>query len=433
VAQIAKSIAMLLNESQPARLRIDEDICECAGLAHDLGHPPFGHTGEAALDHAMASYGGFEGNAQTLRLLARIEKKKVKPLNNDDESDYMVDENGIDSRKGLNLTYRTLASILKYDKRIPTSISERRYTNSNNETQFIGDLEYRGSGLIKDKHGNDVGKLKLDKGYYSSEANLVERVKDAVYGTAPGNESKTIECQIMDLADDIAYSTYDLEDAFKAQFIQPTDLVFAPDPLLEDIAHKMGDRINKTEVRTILARTFVEVFHLSGEELESNAVFEKSAVELVEYAQYVYDQSKDIVDNGYRRIEVTSQLVDRFIRDVKLIWNPDEPVFSAVEINDVTRNQIEVLKHFTYIKLIQSSMMRVAEYRGYEIVSTLFCTLIGRPELLPEDQRAIYERVGDDSKPRVVCDFVAGMTDRYAIEFFGRLHSDKPESIFKPL
>lgn len=97
VAQIAKSIATAINHkflADKPDLHINPDICEFAGLAHDLGHPPFGHQGEEALDELMRNYGGFEGNAQTLRILSRIEKK-VKRANISAPSEY---------RCGLNLT-----------------------------------------------------------------------------------------------------------------------------------------------------------------------------------------------------------------------------------------------------------------------------------------------------------------------------------------
>ena len=175
VAQIAKSIALKLNCDSPyfQRHPLDLDLVETAALAHDLGHPPFGHNGEEALDSCMRRAGGFEGNAQTLRILARLEKKKPAAI-----------ASKVDERVGLDLTCRTLASVLKYDRHIP--------------------FERTDDGVVK--------------GYYDSERELVERIKKAVLGrrVAPDGTFKTIECGIMDLADDIAYSTYDLEDAFKA-------------------------------------------------------------------------------------------------------------------------------------------------------------------------------------------------------------------------
>jgi dGTPase len=126
VGQIAKSIAIRLNETapflEPENLKIDSDLVELAGWAHDLGHPPFGHTGEEALDNCMHSEGGFEGNAQTLRILAKLEKK----VHTGNLENVVGFEDQKDCRVGLNLTFRTLASILKYDKKIPIKRSQNK-------------------------------------------------------------------------------------------------------------------------------------------------------------------------------------------------------------------------------------------------------------------------------------------------------------------
>ncbi|HEV2174696.1 MAG TPA: dNTP triphosphohydrolase, partial [Nitrospira sp.] len=195
VAQIAKSIATKLNYEHRKVLRtspIDTDLVEFCALAHDLGHPPFGHNGEMALDNCMRRYGGFEGNAQTLRILARVEKKVTL-----DRTHCGITPRGKDLRFGLNLTMRSLAAVLKYDRPIPAVRSR---------------AEYRG----------------VRKGYYESERKLVRLIKRSVRGPGPIEDKfKTLECQIMDIADDIAYSTYDLEDAFQAGFLSPFDLTFA--------------------------------------------------------------------------------------------------------------------------------------------------------------------------------------------------------------
>lgn len=114
VAQIAKTIAIKLNStcdwliSAAPEQRIDYDLVELAALAHDIGHPPFGHNGEHALHECMKNDGGFEGNAQTLRIISRIEKRLEKDI---DRDDCQV-RGGADIRVGLNLTYRSLASVL---------------------------------------------------------------------------------------------------------------------------------------------------------------------------------------------------------------------------------------------------------------------------------------------------------------------------------
>ena len=185
VAQIACGIAARLNATSVqdafAGASINEDLVEFAAIAHDLGHPPFGHNGELALDELMREHGGFEGNAQTLRILAAVERKLVK-----------VGSNAVESRFGLDLTYRSLAAVLKYDRLIKPVRTRR---------------------------------ADLSKGYYSSEAELVREIKQRVApGLHAGGTFKTIECAIMDIADDIAYSTYDLEDSLHAGFVTPLSL-----------------------------------------------------------------------------------------------------------------------------------------------------------------------------------------------------------------
>lgn len=222
VAQVAKGIALMLNATHEEfkQFPIDLDLVEFAGLAHDLGHPPFGHNGEKALDDCMKEFGGFEGNAQTLRILAKVEKKALREL--PDSTDVCgIAPDGTDRRLGLNLTYRTLASVLKYDAQIP----------------------------LRRKKSAD-----LKKGYYASEADLVRGIKKQVGVPKDKKEKvKTIECQIMDVADDIAYSTYDLEDAMKGGFTHPLALLtrLANQPLFEKLVEKVGkdvDGVTESEV-----------------------------------------------------------------------------------------------------------------------------------------------------------------------------------------
>ena len=189
VAQIAKSIANKLNSEHQyfSVHKIDTDLVEFAALAHDLGHPPFGHNGEEALDECMADAGGFEGNAQTLRILTRLEKRATM-TGGASNLERILD--GADNRAGLNLTFRSLASVLKYDNVIPRQKRDRK----------------------------EMGPI---KGYYYTEQIIVDAIRAKV-GSITGKPFRTIECSIMDIADDIAYSTYDLEDAFKAKFLDPS-------------------------------------------------------------------------------------------------------------------------------------------------------------------------------------------------------------------
>ena len=217
VAQIAKSIAIRLNHRSKffrgEENNVNPDIAELAGLAHDLGHPPFGHNGEAALDECMRDCGGFEGNAQTLRILSRLEKKELK---DSETGGYApISSTGLDQRVGLNLTSRSLASVLKYDNPIPVTGANRTSAG-------------------------------VQKGYYEEDKKLVRQIKKNVVGDAEIKDFKTIECWIMDLADDVAYSTYDLEDNFKGEFLTPLKLFSLPDLVLELVAEDITKRARKS-------------------------------------------------------------------------------------------------------------------------------------------------------------------------------------------
>jgi len=105
-------------------------------------------------------------------------------------------------------------------------------------------------------------------------------------------------------------------------------------------------------------------------------------------------------------------------------------------VKDVHK-KVETLKNYTYEATIFSTRLKVAEFRGYEVISLIFDALAGDKGhlLMPDDIRGLWlqSEANATARMRVICDFVAGMTDRYALEFFGRLHSDNPQSIFKPV
>ncbi|MBI5430986.1 MAG: dNTP triphosphohydrolase [Nitrosomonadales bacterium] len=309
VAQIAKSIAIRINETTyQGKTRndlINLDLVEFAGLAHDLGHPPFGHNGELALNACMRNAGGFEGNAQTLRILAKLEKKgnKETPFSGAKKTD---------SRIGLNLTHRTLASILKYDKIIPVKTSD-----------------------------------KLQKGYYSSEAGLVKNIKrNVIAKTGYRGDFKTIECQIMDLADDIAYSTYDLEDALKAGFISPMEILSDTlnDQLMGRIAQKVTDRTKIKFSADEVIGSLYNLFLFSGlfdeddilSRLKGANTKIKKFTSVTYSALQSYEVSRLVSQDGYSRNELTSSLVDRFVQSVECKWKsgaPDLPPVALPSIN----------------------------------------------------------------------------------------------------
>ena len=399
VSQIAKSIATKL-KAENQTLDVIPEVCEIAGLIHDIGHPPFGHNGEAALDECMLSCGGFEGNAQTLRVITRLEKKE--------SPSRIIASQRRDCRVGLNLTARVIASALKYDTKIPVFRKE-------------------GSPLIK--------------GYYESESEIVEKVKSCLIGNPAELKYafKTIECGIMDIADDIAYSTYDVEDAFKAEFLSPYDMLAADQSIYEQISEKLKkDNINVSgdECRTALLGVFADAW---SEPIKNQRKLTKSKdFEISTLRNFLdsYQRSKRLASDGYYRTMLTSHMVNSFINGVHVEVYPDCPILSRVYLDEETLLRVNVLKHFSYVALINSSRLKVAENRGNEIIKKMFEKLFkGNGEtLLPEDTKKLFNMSTDELwRARVICDFIAGMTDRYALEFYGRLFSENPQTIFKPL
>jgi dGTPase len=389
VAQIAKSMAIIVNDKY--NLNIDYDLIETAALCHDIGHPPFGHNGEQALHHKMRDFGGFEGNAQTLRILSRSEKKLYMG------KDLIKD--GVDNRLGLNFTYRTLASILKYDNKIPPYIvSESPYPV---------------------------------KGYYACDHEIVEDIKKNVLsGFSPsvyeGAPFKTIECSIMDLADDIAYSTYDIEDAFKGGFLDPVRMVGADSEILEKVQQELyrseGLELSIEDIRQILVSIFNGFIDFD-----------------IDSAVVIHQKSKALAETGYLRTEFTSRLVHRCISNVHIRINYECPLLSKVYLEEELRIHVEVLKVFIFISVITAPTMNIIRYRGRDIISNLFDLLMkSKPDssLLPLDIGALFFSYGKDdwvNKSRIVSDYISSMTDRHAVELYSRFNSDIPHGLFKPL
>jgi dGTPase len=422
VAQIAKAIAIRLNYSEEyfQSNPIDLDLVEFAALAHDIGHPPFGHNGEAALDRLMLDSGGFEGNAQTLRILSCIEKKETHefPSKPSSSPTPVNSENGTDQRRGLNLAHRTLAAILKYDNAIPPTEVSRNSTQSN---------------------GQPV------KGYYDSEKKLVDRMRTSICGNNSSEKFKTIECSIMDIADDIAYSTYDMEDSFKAGFLSPISMISQSDSFKSNIASRVLKRIKNghpdpssleftvNDVNSILADIFHDALMLPEnkyKELEGSLPIEKATFVLASHASATSDVMRK---NGYIRSHFTSKLVGLFIDAVELIFNDRNPKLSTVQIKLDTLKIVETLKAYSVQQLIESPMLKLAERQGQEILGKIFDELNKNGNLLPEDWRDIYNSVDNRNwRARVVCDYIAGMTDRYCVEMYSRITGVHPMTIWKP-
>tara|TARA_R100000687_G_C6452527_1_gene166036 strand:+ start:646 stop:1920 length:1275 start_codon:yes stop_codon:yes gene_type:complete len=403
VAQIAKSIAIKINSDKELPFfkdPIDTDLIELVSLAHDLGHPPFGHEGEAQLDDCMKRFGGFEGNAQTLRLLAKIEKKeRIDP-------EAPLIDNGNDNRAGLNLTFRSLAGVLKYDQCIP---------------------------MIRTNAGPPI------KGYYQSEQQLVDKIKKHLTGgLSLSTPFKTIECQIMDIADDIAYSTYDLDDALKSGLFNILDMLALPESSAEKIASKasrsLGKAISKEDVWEALVSIIgsQKVFSSITEATD----FDSNNIHTVAMALgWIHRSTKKLASDAYLRNAFTSHLVGEFVRSIKVDVNSECLAFSKVYLEDDIWLKVEVLKHLAFQFLIGTPRWKLSARRSRDIVKYIFEALTkeGGHEIMPEDFRNLYVNCaeGSSERYRIVCDYISCMTDSYAVELYARLQSDRPTDFFK--
>lgn len=346
VSQIAKGIALALGA--------DTDLVEAVCLAHDLGHPPFGHTGEYVLHELMRDQGGFEGNAQTFRILTRLERK---------HSDY----------EGLNLTYQTLDGVLKYKMCIDAA-------------------------AIANSLDGPV------KGFYAEDRELVETI---IQVTGNGYE-RSFECQIMDVADDIAYSVHDLEDSMKAGLISLADFRRPPHPR---VVHAVNAKLTPLNMCVSSALVHAELQAIANR-LE---VLERTA-------------------GRAARKMLTRDLIHEFASAVGM-QSPDR-----IDVEPHMRIRIEVLKAFESYKVIHNPRVTTLGHKGKEVLRRLFAVLDqGRESigLFPEDHGEDYEQAlidgNETARKRVICDFLAGMTDSYAMRFYSRLFVPGEGSFYEML
>jgi dGTPase len=415
VAQVAKSIAIRLNNTDNffSNHPVDTDLVECAALSHDLGHPPFGHNGEYILDKLMLGHGGFEGNAQTFRILTRLEKKATM-----ERPPTRAIANGEDIRVGLNLTFRGLAAVLKYDRMIPQTEGQR-----------------------KRSHTDEIPV----KGYYAIDADRIQQIKDALSPSHTGR-FKTIECSIMDVADDIAYSTYDIEDTFAANFLDPISILTTDDAVKEKIAkqieHKLASefselpesdrRFSVDELNSGLASVFATILQLDPGVFDRDWTSENFAAFV---GAEVQRASTLLAKSPYHRTQFSSELLGFLITKIEVSNQHPNPVFWQVRPSIDAFGVIEALKMICYTHLIESDKFLAERRRARHILGSIFDALVeSGSDLLPADWRVIYEFYADDevNKRRTICDFVAGMTNRYCVEFYQRLFGAEAPSIHKP-
>jgi len=349
VAQVARDLGRTLG--------CDPDLVETAALAHDLGHPPFGHNGERALDEVSAACGGFEGNAQTLRLLTRLEAKRL-------------DEHG--RSVGLNLTRATLDASTKYP-----------WTRS----------------AAPDSPGPGGGGRKF--GVYDDDLEVFDWVRQGVEGAR-----RCVEAQVMDLADDVAYSVHDLEDGIVAGKI---DLAW------------LEDRSARAEVW----QTVREWYLPDVEDAELDEALQ-GLRSVRSWPETSYDGSRGALA---ALKNLTSDLIGTFCRQVRAATRElvgDRPLVrhaADLVVPAETRLAIAALKGMAAHYVMQAEDRLAILERQRELVLELVALLERRApaELLPVLREDFTEAGSDAARLRVVVDQVASLTDASAVAWHARL------------
>ncbi len=349
VAQVGRELATALG--------CDQDIVEAACLAHDLGHPPFGHNGERALNDAAADIGGFEGNAQTFRLLTRLEAKSFGP-----------DGTSV----GLNLTRATLDASSKYP-----------WTRAD-------------AAAPSGRHGDGLPRAVHKFGVYTDD------LPGFTWMRAAARTRRTcVEAQVMDFADDVAYSVHDVEDGVVAESIELTRLT---DPGLrrtvwETARDWYAPALTFEDFEAALRR-------LSGLAAWPTAPYDGSRRHLGELKN------------------LTSRLINRFCLEVRDAAAAEgllgrlRRYQGVLPIPKPTSHEIVVLKGIA-AQLVMKAEGRVELMtRQRELLAELFEGIWRRgPEMLEPVFRHDFEQARDDaSRRRVAVDQVASLTDPSAVE-----------------
>jgi dGTPase len=324
VAQIARSLARALG--------CDEDLAEALALAHDLGHPPFGHAGERALDAAVGRFGGFDHNAQALRIVTELERRYA-------------------AFDGLNLTWETLEGLVKHN------------------------------GPLTDRAGQAIGRY-AEHGV-PAPILAYSKIQDLELWSQP-----SVEAQIAALSDDIAYDAHDIDDGLRAELFSLDEI--AAVGIVGDIVAEIDKKHPGLEaarrghetVRRLITRMIEDVIAATG-----------------------------------RRLDVHKPTPGE-IRKAKGPLVEFSPAMKKVDAD---------IKGFLYPRMYRHDrVMRVME-DAEKIVRDLFAHYLATPSDLPAEWSEGFDRAGESTRTRRIVDYIAGMTDRYALVEHAKYFATTPE------
>jgi dGTPase len=304
VAQIGRSIARYLG--------LDEDLTEALALAHDLGHPPFGHAGESGLNEALAAYGGFDHNAQSLRVVTFLEHRYA-------------------AFDGLNLSWETLEGLAKHNGPLV------------NPPDYIAEFD---AGFALD---------------------LLRQ--------------PSAEAQVAAFADDIAYNTHDLDDGLRAGLFG-----------FDDIAHLplVGDALREAQALTT----------------EQNRVRHELSRRVINAVVH------DVIATSEARLQALAPA------NAEAIRSTGAPV---IGFSEAMAEASQGIKAFLFERMYRHWRVNRMSHKARLVTKALGTLLVQQPDLLPDDWRVRAGKPESAQAATAVRDYVAGMTDRYALDEYSRL------------
>jgi dGTPase len=297
VAQIARGIAR--------KLKLNEELTEAVALAHDLGHTPFGHAGEDALDALMMDFGGFEHNLQSLRVVEFLEERY--PL-----------------FPGLNLTFETREGLAKHSS-------------------------------YHDEPAGDLSEYEI--------------------GLAP-----TLEAQIINVADEIAYNNHDIDDGLESDLIDRAELMSVP--LWQEVFGRVEKKYPQATLQT---KTYAAISSLIGLLIQD----------------VITQTERNIAEHGVGTLDDVRQLGKELVS-----YSPS------------IQQESDLLKEFLHTRLYHHWRVERMRIKAERFITELFQAYVETPTLVPEGYR---RRVDEEPVPRMVCDYIAGMTDRFALDEYKKL------------
>lgn len=322
VAQVARTIAGVLG--------LNTDLAEAVALAHDLGHTPFGHTGEDAMERLMAPYGGFDHNAQALRIVTRLERHYA---------DF----------DGLNLSWETLEGIAKHNGPVIGPNADKKHAHA------------EGTGALP---------------YALAEVNAQWDLELDTHASA--------EAQVAAIADDVAYSHHDLHDGLRSGLFTEDDLMALP------VTGPAFDEVD---------RTYPGLDKMRRRHEALRRVFGRMVEDVIAVAQNRLTSAQPKSVDDIRHMGTT---IIRF----------SKPLYQ----------DLKAVRNFLFHRMYRAPSVMAVRAEVTQMVDDLFPLFLRQPDLLPPEWHPDVAAASDESGlARVVADYVAGMTDRFAIQEHARL------------